>query len=304
MKSGVQCYQAGSKVQHPNMSVEDFESILMQAGPYMFQTALGGRGDVNKHENFEDLLRICHKYNVVPNYTTSGLDLTEEEIAITKKFCGAVAVSFYDRSKNGYTYSAIERFVDAGITTNVHYVLGNNSIDEAIERITNADFPKGISAVIFLLHKPVGLGQENNVLKMDDPKVKAFFSLIDEKAGNLPFKIGFDSCSIPGVLNYTKNIAMRSCDTCEGGRFSCYITSDMKMLPCSFDNQDLFYAVDLRENTVLEAWESEAFNRFRKTLQTSCTGCSKRKECMGGCPLQRSIVLCNDEAKDLKTYKE
>ena len=53
--------------------------------------------------------------------------------------------------------------LDAGIKTNIHYVLGNNSIDEAIERLKNNDFSKGINAIIFLLHKPVGLGQENNV---------------------------------------------------------------------------------------------------------------------------------------------
>ena len=36
-------------------------------------------------------------------------------------------------------------------------------------------FPKVFNAIIFLLHKPVGLGQENNVLKAEDPKVKEFF---------------------------------------------------------------------------------------------------------------------------------
>lgn len=79
--------------------------------------------------------------------------------------------------------------LDAGVKTNIHYVLGNNSIDEAIERLRNNDFPKGVNAIIFLLHKPVGLGQENNVLNFDDEKVKEFFHIID--TCQFDFKIGF-----------------------------------------------------------------------------------------------------------------
>lgn len=65
--------------------------------------------------------------------------------------------------------------VSAGVTTNIHYVLGRNSIDEAIEHLQQEDFPDGINAVIFLLHKPVGLGTQTNVLSPDDERVKEFF---------------------------------------------------------------------------------------------------------------------------------
>lgn len=44
-KAGIQCYQSGSKVVQPNMSVEDFESILKQCSNDTYQIALGGRGD-------------------------------------------------------------------------------------------------------------------------------------------------------------------------------------------------------------------------------------------------------------------
>ena len=110
-----------------------------------------------------------------------------------------------------YKLVAQKMLLDAGVKTNIHYVLGNNSIDEAIERLKNNDFPKGINAVIFLLHKPVGLGSEENVLKYDDPKVAEFFNVVDTY--KFDFKIGFDSCSIPAVLNFTKNIDNDSIDT-------------------------------------------------------------------------------------------
>jgi radical SAM protein with 4Fe4S-binding SPASM domain len=188
--------------------------------------------------------------------------------------------------------------VDKGITTNIHYVLGNNSIDEAIERLKKNSFPKGINAIIFLMHKPVGLGTQKNVLNANDPRVKEFFELIDN--GNFDFKIGFDSCSIPAIINFTKNINHDSIDTCEGGRFSMYITSDMVAIPCSFDNQDLKWGYDISNDTIQNAWDSDTFEEFRSHFRNSCSGCKFRKECMGGCPIKREIVLCDRNEKDLQ----
>lgn len=276
------------------MTVEQFKSIIEQIEDYTYQVALGGRGDVNKHEDFEGILKTCIEHGIVPNYTTSGLDLTEEEVALTKKYCGAVAVSFY---RCEYTHRAIKMFIDAGIKTNIHYVLGNNSIDEAIDKLKNNGFDKGINAVIFLLHKPVGLGSQDNVISVDDPKYKEFLSLID--GPEYDFKIGFDSCNIPGLVNYTKRLNNESFDTCEAARWSCYITSDMKMLPCSFDNQDLKWAVDLNTHTIEEAWNSKQFEDFRDYFRKSCPSCTNRAECMGGCAIRREIVLCNRSEKEL-----
>lgn len=294
-KSGVQCYQNGLNMSVPDMSMEEYESIMKQCEGKTFQIALGGRGDPNLHTNFKEICEITRKYDIVPNYTTSGISLTDEQVKITKEMCGAVAVSWY---RNDITTTAINKFVAAGITTNIHYVLGKNSIDEAIERVKNNDFPKGIHAVVFLLHKPVGQGQAENMLTMEDPKVKEFYEIIDNN--NCDFKIGFDSCNIPGLLNFTKNIAEESIDTCEAGRFSAYITSDMKMLPCSFDNQELRWAVDLKTNTVEEAWKSEKFESFRSSFKNSCTSCKDKHNCLGGCPIIRKIVLCDRTTKDLR----
>ena len=113
------------------------------------------------------------------------------------------------------------------------------------------------------------------------------------------FKIGFDSCTVPALINMTSNINEDSFDTCEGGRWSAYITSDMKMLPCSFDNQDMRWAYDISNDTVQNAWNSKQFEDFRDHFRNSCRGCSRQCECRGGCPIRRQIVLCNREEKDL-----
>lgn len=294
IKSGVQCYQNGLKTKFPNMSFENFKRIVDECKGKTFQFALGGRGDVDQHEDFERILRYCRDNGIVPNFTSSGLGFTDEIVALCKELCGAVAISWY---RQEHTYRAIQMLLDARVKTNIHYVLGNNSIDEAIERLKNNDFPKGINAVIFLLHKNVGQGLDSNVLHVDDPKVKEFFNIVD--TCKVDFSIGFDSCCIPGLINHTNNINPDSYDTCEGGRWSAYITSDMKMLPCSFDNQELRWAYDISTDTVQNAWNSEQFEDFRNHFRNSCSGCSQRHECMGGCPIRREVVLCNRKERDL-----
>jgi len=294
IKSGVQCYQNGLKTKYPNMSFENFKRIVDECKGKTFQFALGGRGDVDQHEDFEKILRCCRENGIVPNFTSSGLGFTDKIVALCKKLCGAVAISWY---RQAHTYKAIQMLLDAEIKTNIHYVLGNNSIDEAIERLKSNDFPEGINAIIFLLHKPVGLGKENNVLDIEDERVKEFFHIIDTR--QFDFKIGFDSCTVPALINMTSNINEDSFDTCEGGRWSAYITSDMKMLPCSFDNQDMRWSYDISNDTVQNAWNSKQFEDFRDHFRNSCSGCSRQCECMGGCPIRRQIVLCDRKEKDL-----
>ena len=273
-KSGVQCYQNGLKIHKPNMSLENFKKIANECKGKTFQFALGGRGDPDQHENFKEILTCSRNCNIVPNFTSSGLGFTNEIIGLCKDYCGAVAISWY---RQEHTYKAIQMLVNAGVKTNIHYVLGNNSIDEAIDRLKNNNFPEGINAIVFLAHKNVGLGTETNILKYNDPKVQEFFNIIDTM--NFNFNICFDSCSI------------------QGGRWSMYITSDMIALPCSFDNQEMRWAYNLNGKTIQDAWNSKQFEDFRNHFRNSCMNCKDRLSCMGGCPIRPEIVICNRKEK-------
>jgi radical SAM protein with 4Fe4S-binding SPASM domain len=251
------------------------------------------------------MIKYAREHNIVPNFTTSGYGLDFKILPEVKKYCGAVAVSYY---RNFYTHRAIEALLAHGIKTNIHFVLGNNSIDEAIDWIENKKVPSGINRVIFLLHKPVGNGQENNVLSFDDPKVKHFYSLFNQEENCL--MAGFDTCTAPALIHFADQIAKSSYDTCEGGRFSAYVTPDFKLLPCSFDG-DHKYAVDLNLHSVEEAFNSASFDGFRDKFRrkgksdnhTECRTCEHQDLCLGGCPLMKSIVLC-DEIQNIDPVKE
>ena len=292
LKSGIQCYQNGLKTKKPNMSVENFKKIVDQCKGKSFQFALGGRGDVDQHENCEEILSYCRENGIVPNFTSSGLGLTAETVDMCKKYVGAIAVSWY---RAEHTLKAISLLLQAKVKTNIHYVLGNNTIPEAIEHLVNNDFPKGINAIIFLMHKPVGMGSEENVLNADDPRIKQFFEIIDTK--KFDFKTGFDSCSCSGIINFTKDVNLDSIDYCEGSRHSCYIDAQMNMMPCSFANQNPNWFVNLNEYTIQESWDSGTFNRFRYMLKNSCKGCKDKTAC-AYCPLLPEITLCDREERD------
>ena len=291
VKAGIGCYQSGLLIEKPNMRYEDFESIVEQCKGKVNQFALGGRGDPDQHGDFEKILKLCRENNIVPNFTTSGYGMTPEIAALCKQYCGAVAVSWY---RSEYTLAAIKMLLEAGVKTNIHYVLGNNSINEAITRLKEHTFPEGINAVIFLLHKPAGLGTQEHVLSPADPRVAKIFAAIS--TGKHPHKVGMDSCCVPGLVNFGSGVIYEALDTCEGARYSCYISADMKLLPCSFD-QNGKYAVSLRNHTIAEAWNSEEFEAFRKPLRNRCPDCKERANCMGGCPLMPGIVLCKKETK-------
>lgn len=262
-KAGIGCYQDGLHSNNPNMSLEDFKKIAEQCKGKTFQFALGGCGDPDQHEHFEEILKVCKENGIVPNFTTSGFGMTKALSKLCKQYCGAVAVSWY---RSPYTLKAINLLLTEKVKTNIHYVLSKSTFTEALQHlqsdVINSDlakstskddstqsysrnslqFPKGINAVIFLLHKPVGLGTKEDMITRDNKDFLNFLDLVNER--EFPYKIGFDSCTVPALINLDK-VDPNCLDTCEGGRWSAYITPDMKLLPCSFDNQEQKWAVDL-----------------------------------------------------------
>ena len=300
----VGCYQGGENNCKPNMTLENYKKIVDECTGKCNQFALGGHGDPDCHEDFEEILKYTREHGIVPNYTTSGIAFDEHKAQLSKQYCGAVAVSWYGFD---FTTKAIEMLLRAGVTTNIHYVLSKKSIDYAVklvrgeEKLPSVTMENGevrkVNAVVFLLHKPVGKGKIVDMLTMDDPRVRWFFEAVDDN--HMDAKIGFDSCTIPAIMNLTKHIDPDSTDTCEGGRFSMYITPDMYALPCSFDNQAMRFAFDLSGKKIKDAWDSEQFDMFRFSLHNSCPDCPNRANCMGGCPLVRDIVLCDKEYKEL-----
>lgn len=285
---GVDCYQGNANAK--DMDFAKFKRIIDEIEGKSFQIALGGKGDPNKHKDFTKFVRYASKHNVVPNLTTSGYLINDKEIKAIKKYCGAVAVSFYSKLVNGIesnpqTIEAIKRLLEYRVTTNIHYVVSTKTIDDLILRLETDSFPKGINALILLLYKPVGYGSKSYVITNDE-KIKRLFDLLKKQRG---FQIGFDSCFVPLCINYFESESKISLQTCEAARFSCYIAPDFKMYPCSF-GQFEGYSVDLNYSTIRQAWGSNKIRSFLYKKPERCTECNK--DCIAGCPLNLNQNIC------------
>lgn len=282
------CYRSSNN-EGKIMSLEHYENIISQSSSLgVLQVALGG-GNPNQHSQFPQILEITReKYGIVPSYTTNGRGLKEDVIEATKKYCGAVAVSAY------YPYNemvnAINKLTERSIKTNVHFVLTSKTILTAISWLKQPPyFLRKVNALIFLNYKPVGKKVDFSLLLSKSNHVKEFFQLVENK---FPFKIGFDSCSVSGLVEYT-TIDQKFVEPCEAARFSAFISEDLKMYPCSFAI-GIIEGEDLRDKSIDKIWrDSPLFNNFRISLnENQCSKNSCFEKCLGGCPLFKNILLC------------
>jgi len=266
------CYQ-GQKEQ-PNMKIEDYKTLMDEASNFVMQVALGGRGDPNLHENFNEIVEYTRSKNIIPNYTTSGRNLTDEQIEISKN-CGAVAVSMYNLD---YTFDSLKRLMDAGIKTNIHYMLTKKNLAEACQIMCGIDIWRGkvdlnrLNAIIFLLFKPQGSGKNLKEYILDDHDIETFSDALN--ISRSAFKLGMDSCMVNRLkkVNRIRKQDEMFVDTCEGARYSVYVSPDMKLVPCSFGNHDED-GVSLRGKNIKKVWDSERFDIFRKILEKDPAHC-------------------------------
>ena len=295
-KAGVDCYQKGCAANAPHMSYENFLKIVKQAAGKTFQIALGGAGDPNKHPQFEEILKCCRLYRIIPNITTSGFLMTDSEVKLIKRYCGAAAVSWYSRlvnekESNKETIIAVERLIGEECVTNIHYVVSKHTIDEAIIRLENDLFPQGINAVVFVLYKPVGNGIVEKTLENTDSRIEKFLFLATKKKHL--YRVGFDTCFTPAILRWAADSVPEICiDACEAATFSMYIDSQMNCYPCSFGIWDKSISESMNCKTLREIWVSEKFTVFRNWKKEKCTNCDQKGACQGGCRLGLDVDLC------------
>jgi len=113
-----------------------------------------------------------------------------------------------------------------------------------------------------------------SLLLKDKEKIKEFYGLVNKSKGVL--KIGFDSCSISGVVKYV-NVNSEFYEGCDAGRFSAFIDENLRM------------------NSMLDIWQNNSFfKKYRNNiLNNGCTSCAFQKTCMGGCPFIDELSQCD-----------
>jgi radical SAM protein with 4Fe4S-binding SPASM domain len=254
----------------------------------VLQVALGG-GNPNQHPDFTQILRITRDHGVVPSYTTNGQGLNEAILEATKKYCGAMAVSWYEPTADAE--ETIFQANNYGIKINVHFLLNKESLPRAIALLEQrAGLLEKINALVFLNYKPIHSSEELCVT--DGEEVRRFFDIIKDFK---TCKIGFDSCMISYLPLISQDLVLESVDFCEAGRFSAYISEDLLFYPCSFLNDTSKNGIDLKTCSLKEAWlRGEEFVKIRSQLRSpgqqndplpACQSCESYSFCHGGCQI-------------------
>lgn len=272
------------------MPFSSFEQIAKECQGKTYQFALGGGGAPEGHPQFAQILECSRSHHIIPNIITPGLQMTPEFAQLCQEYCGAVTVNWVTGLD---TVCAVQQLLQAGVQTNIQFVLNSQSLQEAVQRLTTQGFPEGIHAVIFSLYKPAGADTDNLLITAQTPYLQEFFSLISQR--KFAYKIGFDACMIPQLLHYVPNIDSGCIDACESGRWSAYLSSDLLLMPCRIDSKQMKWAVSIQESTIEDAWNSEVFQDFRRMFQEACPACKQRHLCMGGCPICPELTICPDK---------
>lgn len=283
------CYRDST----PNLSfmpLEDYEYLLKQLNHpvwgNVFQVALGG-GEPLEHPDFTKIIDISLKYGVVPNFTTNGNHLTNDLITKLKNKVGAVALSTTDINTNDRRL--IQNLKINNIKCNIHYVLNNQNIMQAID-ILNGVYNSCLqdtNSIIFLTYKPLGRADNSRNLELNRNFLD-FVKLVDMNQCGI--RIGFDACFVPMLMHYT-NVDLKYIDPCECAFFSVYIDENLIMSPCSFSS-DTDYAYSLREHSIKHIW-TVLFGKYRDSIVNKCIrACKSKTECRGRCPYFSDITLC------------
>ena len=161
------CYR-DSKPDNSFMSVADYESVLDSlTSPRwgsVFQVALGG-GEPLEHPDFIAIIEQTWKRGIVANFTTNGHGVTKSLAENIAGKVGAVAVSVAKMEE--IPTVQLKMLADAGIRTNLHFILDNGSIGQATEILEGRfnHLLDDVNAVIFLTFKPRGRGTETQCLR-------------------------------------------------------------------------------------------------------------------------------------------
>ncbi len=292
------CYKNSDK-NGMHMAFEDYERIMVEAkANNVFQVALGG-GNPNQHPQFCEILEVTRKYGIVPSYTTNGDGLNKKILEATSKYCGAVAVSAYEPYSN--MNKILTKFFSFNVKTNIHFLLDCNTIEVALQWMKKPpNFLKNINAIIFLNYKPVGKNRTENFLLKNNTSFRELFQLVTSESYD--FKIGFDSCSVSGLVSSQNGIDFNFIEPCDGARFSAYISENLLVYPCSFLGES-HKGESLRNKSLREIWnKSSLFLEARNRLNSNkCNACSFQEKCFNGCPFFPEINLCNNTFLETKS---
>jgi len=281
------CYKSNTNQPATNMSLDTFKGIINKYPKTLTQVAFGITG-IQTNPDFIPMMEYCREIGIVPNFTLSGIDLTDELAEKCAGIVGALAVSAYQKDKDT-CYNTVKRFTDLGVTqTNIHLMVSKQTLPFVYEVLTdrlNDDRLKDMNAIVFLGVKPKGRAANG----YEPISTKEYRKLIDFCFAN-HLAVGFDSCSAGKFEAAVKDMDLpeahkkrliQHSESCESSLFSSYINTLGEYWHCSFAEEECGQnkvSVLEADDFVSDVWYSDAVMKFREesigSMKDGCRYCT------------------------------
>lgn len=250
----------------------------LDAPPY--QVAFGG-GEPTLHPDLPWMLEEARKLGTVPNYTTSGSNLTDEVIGATNEFCGGVALSYH--AHKGMDWFA-ERYQELGrrlrCQLNVH-LIADIDVARNLHALLDLwlDMPeRSMDVVLLAYHHDVGRASfdrwmDRRVYEQDLP------AAIHRAIGS-GMRLSFSEGLLPYFmsrpeLGLNTSFAM----ACEG-IYSCYVDQAGRMHVSSFSADCGDGRSILDGTSAQQLWEQ--LRHYWEDGGGSCQRCEHNVRCQAG----------------------
>lgn len=115
-----------------------------------FQVAVGGEQEPLENPEAWDAMARLRELNIIPNYTTNGMFVTEKTVEPTKRICGGAAVTLHPHLERHWR-RAISILAEAKVKLNVHVIISDAASIDYTEKLYDEFVETGMVDYFVLL---------------------------------------------------------------------------------------------------------------------------------------------------------
>lgn len=302
------CYTDSLPCDHNALSQLKFkEAIDILSDMKVFHLAMGG-GEALERNDFFELAEYVREKGIIPNLTTNGLHINEENVEKLKIF-GQVNISIdglysiYEdvRGNNNFSkaWTALKLLKKNKIRSGINCVVTRNNFDKMLNLAKFAQKEK-VYDIEFLRIKPTGRAKKNySSMKLTAKQNIEFYPLLRSIAKKTKVRLKADCSFLPMIAYHKPNkeiMEQFSVYGCEAGSVLLGVNSAGNFAGCSFlqNNESIF---DLKNKWNTSEHLSSCRSISNK-LPSPCSNCDYLSICKGGCRAVANFYNSNKNIPD------
>lgn len=204
------------------------------------QIAIGSGGEPTIHPEFIEFIKTIYDLNIVPNYTTNGITIAEDNeyskrlLEATEKYCGGVAVSAnsFNESIEKIWRKAVEKLSKIDVYINLHIIISDKASVDRFYDIYR-EYEEIIHTFVLLPIMPEGRSNQSCNKETFEYFVSRWDEIIDKS------KVAFGANFYP----YLKEQEEIKCYLYEPESFSKNLILDDEIIitPSSFNTKEILW---------------------------------------------------------------